>query len=111
MSTDLTTEQNPAVAKHTAIPPTLVEAVMSDGAAAQPVIRAQAIVQLHELHMMRHNMTPTQRMQLAEMVAKLGDMNPKNQAQAAGGGNVVINFIRNGDKGVTIEANSITVDE
>ncbi len=93
------------------MPPALVEAVMRDSTAAQPAIRAQAIVQLHELHLMRHHMTPPQRMQLAEMVSKLGDMTPKAQKQDGGGGNVTINFIRSGDRGVTIEATALTVDE
>jgi hypothetical protein len=111
MTAQTISEQNPAIAVRTAIPPALVEAVMSDAAAAQPAIRAQALVQLHELHVMRHNMTPNQRMQLAELTSKLGDMTPKAQKQEGGGGNVVINFIRNGDKGVTIEANALTIDE
>lgn len=84
---------------------------MRDATAAQPAIRAQALVQLHELHLMRHNMTPAQRMQLAELVSKLGDMSPKVQKQEGGGGNVTINFIRGGEKGVTIEATALTVDE
>lgn len=78
MTTDT---QNSAVTKHTAVPPALIEAVASDATAAQPAIRAMALVQLTELHGMRHALTPVQRMQLAEVNAKLGDMVPRQAGQ------------------------------
>lgn len=109
----MTTEpQNPAVTRHTAVPPALIEAVAQNAAAAQPAIRAMALVQLTELHGMRHNMTPVQRMQLVEINTKLGDMVPRAaQAAASGSGAVTINFIRSNDKSVTIEAEALTVAE
>ncbi len=103
---------NPAITKRTQIPPALIEAVMGDAAAAQPAIRAQALVQLHELHTMRNTFTASQRMQLAELTSKLGDMVPKAQTQSGGSGAVTINFIRSSsEKSVTIEATAVTVDE
>lgn len=108
MTTDT---QNSAVTKHTSVPPALIEAVASDATAAQPAIRAMALVQLTELHGMRHALTPVQRMQLAEVNAKLGDMVPRQAAQAGGGGAVTINFIRSNEKSVTFEAHALTVQE
>lgn len=105
-----TSENNPAVAKHTAVPPALVEAVAKNAAAAQPVIRAMALVQLVELHQARHLYTPVQRLQLAEMNAKLGDMIPKQAAVQAPTGAVTINFIRSNDRSVTIEADGVTME-
>jgi len=78
----MTTEaQNPAVTRHTAVPPALIEAVAKDASAAQPAIRAMALVQITELHGMRNLLTPVQRMQLAEVSAKLGDMVPRQAGQ------------------------------
>ena len=58
-----------------------------------------------------HALTPVQRMQLAEVNAKLGDMVPRQAAQAGGGGAVTINFIRSNEKSVTFEAHALTVQE
>lgn len=103
---------NPAVVKHTAVPPALVEAVAKDAAAAQPALRAMAIVQFTELHSMRHLFTPPQRMQLAESVAKLGGMAPKQEPSTSSGGAVTINFLRSGsEKSVTIEATAVAIPE
>ncbi len=104
-----TATQNPAVTRHTAVPPALIEAVAKDASAAQPAIRAMALVQITELHGMRNLMTPVQRMQLAEVSAKLGDMVPRAAAQTANTGAVTINFIRSNDKSVTIEAEAISM--
>ncbi len=102
---------NIAVTRLTKVPPALIEAVSKDASSAQPVIRAMALIQLHELHSLRHTLSPAQRMQLVEVSAKLGDMVPKQAAQAGGGGAVTINFIRSNEQAVVIEAESRTITE
>ena len=89
-----TNDQNPAVAAHTSVSPQLIEAIIEDPTVAQPRFRAMTLLQADELHRMRGLLTPTQRMDLMDRFAKLGNMVPKAENQAAGAAQVTINFIR-----------------
>lgn len=89
----------------------MIEALTKDPTAAQAALRAMGMVQLVELHQTRHLLTPTQRMQLAELNTKLGDMVPKQAPVQGQGGAVTINFIRSNERAVTIEAAGVAVAE
>lgn len=100
-------ETNPAVAKHVQVPPALLEAVAEDPSAAQPVFRVKTLLLAHELYQKRHTMTAQQQMALMESLAKMGNINPKeNTAARSGGPGVSINIVLPGhkDKSVTVDA-------
>lgn len=105
-------DQNPAVSKHVQVPPALLEDVARDPAAAQPVFRAMALIQAHELFMQRANMSVSQQTQLIETFSKMGDMAPRKEVANGGNGapgfSLVINLPSvDGAPGRTIDVKAV----
>lgn len=83
---DDTISENPAVKVRTALPPALLDAIAADPEASRDYFRRLTTIQLHELYLVRKTLTPAQRMQLSEITAKLGAMEPKRQEASAAQG-------------------------
>lgn len=101
-------DQNPAVSKHVQVPPALLEDVARDPAAAQPVFRAMALIQAHELFMKRGDMSVSQQTQLIETFSKMGDMAPRKEVATGNGGpgfsvNIVLSSASQKPAEVTVE--------
>lgn len=80
-------EQNAAVRQHVHLTPKMLEQIVDNPAAAQPLFRSMTMINFAELWNARLDLTPAQRMVLAEYSAKMGDMHPKaNAGPTAGSG-------------------------
>ncbi len=106
--TDTTDLTNPAVAKHTAMPPALIEAIQEDPALIQPIARAMGAINLNNLFVkVTHpDASITQQMEFQRLVNKLGRLEPEATVAAPGAGfSITINIPDTAtSKATTIEA-------
>lgn len=104
---------NAAVAKHTHVPPQLLEEVVESPARFEPVVRAMAVIHMDELYRrMAHPDTPLPlRLDFQRLLNKMSRLEPEVKTGAAGvGGGVVINITRAKDREtVVIESQSVPV--
>lgn len=110
--------KNPAVAKHLAIPPQLIEEVKDDPSRLQSVARVMGAVNLHNMFVQvsERDATFQQRVEFQKVVNKIGRLEPTDTQAAGGGFSVTINIPAVGStSGAVIEAKAdvlgVSVDE
>ena len=103
--------ENPAVSRHTHIPPQLLEDVSQSPDKFEPVARAMAVVHMDALYrkMMDKDTPVAARLDFQKMLNKMSRLEPEAKNQGGGGAGVVINITRAKDhESVTIEGQAIS---
>ncbi len=94
---------NPAIHRHTAIPPRLVEEAAADPRALEKVARAMAAVNLHHLFakVLEQETGVSARLQMQQLLNRMGRI---DAVEGAGGPNMPIVQISIGANGVQVSA-------